>query len=175
MRPASTRQFLEVEELVSRQAVLTGSVEPALMPRLLEFAAMAPDAITYRIEFTRDAAGQPRMIGRVEGMLPLICQRCLGAIDWRLDTRFESLVVDDEHEETNAQDAVVCSGGRLALELIIEDELLLALPSAPAHAYGSCEVPLFHQAAPTQRSARRSNPFSTLRALRVEHGRRRSN
>ena len=58
------------------------------------------------------------MIGHVEGMLPLVCQRCLERLDWFFDTRFESLVIDNEREEAAGLDAVVCSGGRIELEPI---------------------------------------------------------
>ena len=175
MPPASTRRFLDVEELASRRVVLVGFVEPETMPRLLEVVTRTPCSIAYRIEFTRDVSKRPRMTGRVEGMLPLICQRCLDSLDWHFDTGFESLAIGDEHEETNGQDAVVCPGGRIALESMIEDEVLLALPNVPVHAYGSCEAPPPAQAATAQRPAQRSNPFEALHVLRTYHGRKRSN
>ena len=139
------------------------------MPRLLDVAATTPSAVAYRIEFTRDASGRVRMAGRAEGMLPLVCQRCLEKLDWCFDTRFEFLVVGNEREETNGQDAVVCSGGRAELEPIIEDELLLALPGAAVHARGSCEAPPV-RAAGGAAPARAPSPFSILRTLRSDHG-----
>ena len=136
------------------------------MPRLLELVTTPPRAITYRIEFALDASGRPKMIGRVEGMLPLVCQRCLDSLDWSFDATFESVVVGDEREETKGQDAVVCSDGRIALEPMIEDEVLLALPNAPVHAYGSCEAPPM-QVASGPRPSPLSRPFASLRALRA--------
>lgn len=168
---ANTRQFLDVEELASRRAVLDGSVDPVSMPRLLEIVTTTPNAIAYRIEFDRDASGRPKMVGCVEGMLPLTCQRCLEGLDWHFDTRFETLVVGRESEAPDGQDAVVCSGGRIELEPVIEDEVLLALPNAPVHARGSCEAPPIRT---TGEPSRRSNPFSALRVLRSHHGRERS-
>ena len=173
MHPASTRRLLEVEALASRGVVLTGSVEPASMPRLLEVVAEPSAPIAYRIAFARDAAGRPGMAGRVEGTLPLVCQRCLDRLDWSFDARFESLLVGDEREDTDGQDAVVCPGGRIALEPVIEDELLLALPGAPVHARGSCEAPPV-RAAGGAPPARPPSPFSILRTLRSGHGRGRS-
>lgn len=165
-----TRRFLDVEELASRRAVLSGCVDPISMPRLLEVVTAAPGAIAYRIEFARDASGRARMTGRAEGMLPLVCQRCLEKLDWYFDARFEFLVVGSEQEETNGQDAVVCSGGRTELEPMIEDELLLALPNAPVHASGVCEAPAV-RAVGGRPSSRPSGPFSALHALLSSHGR----
>ena len=173
MYPASARRLLEVEDLASRGAVLTGSVEPASMPRLLEVVAEPPAPIAYRIAFAHDAAGGPGMTGRLEGTLPLVCQRCLERFDWSFDTRFESLLVGDESEDTGARDAVVCPGGRIALERVIEEELLLALPGAPVHARGSCRAPPV-RAAGGAPPARPPSPFSILRTLRPDHGRDRS-
>ena len=172
--PASIRRLLDVEELASQRAILDGVADPASMPRLLEIVTTRPSAIAYRIEFAWDVSRRPKMIGQVEGVLPLICQRCLERLDWFFDTRFESVVIDNEQEETGGLDAVVCSGGRIELEPIIEDELLLALPSAPVHPRGSCVAPPIRAASEQPRS-RRSNPFSALRALRAHHGREQSN
>ena len=114
------------------------------------------------------------MIGRVEATLPLVCQRCLDGFDLHLDTRFESLLLGENQAEMHGQDVVVCPDGRLALESVIEDELLLALPSAPVHAYGSCEAPPVRDPDGQSPSLHSTNPFSALHALRSGHGRERS-
>ena len=166
MHPASTRRLLDVEDLATRGAVLTGSIEPGSMPRLLEVVAEppAPDRIPHRVHARRGggARGWP---GAWKARLPLVCQRCLDGLGWRFEVRFESLVIGDEHTEgTDEWDAVVCPEGRIALAPVIEDELLLALPGAPVHAHGSCEAPPFragNEALPAQPA----NPFSALRTL----------
>lgn len=165
MRSAGTRRFLDVEGLASRRAVLAGTVEAVRMPRILEVVSGPLGAVAYRIEFAWDDSGRPKMTGHVEGTLQLVCQRCLDNFDWHFDSSFESLLVEDEHEVTDGQDAVVCFGGRIALEPTVEDEVLLALPNAPVHAYGSCEAP---SAGDTnaQYPEEDSSPFSALRILR---------
>ena len=167
--PASIRQLLDVEDLAARRATLAGVVDPTSMPRLLEVVAAGPGAISYRVEFDRNASRRPKIVGRVEGMLPLTCQRCLERFDWCFDTRFETLAVGSEREETRGMDAVVCTGGRVELESIVEDELLLALPNAPVHPRGSCEAPPMRTARERPPS-RRVNPFSALDALRPRPG-----
>lgn len=175
MRSASTRRFLDVEELASARAVLAGRLESGSMPRLLEVVAAAPGSIAYRIEFARDASGRPGMTGRVEATLPLVCQRCLDGLDLRLDARFESLVLGNDRGEADGRDdVVVCPNGRLVLESVVEDELLLALPDAPVHAHGSCEAPRVRDPDGRLPSPRSTNPFSALHALRSRHGRERS-
>ena len=169
---AGIRQWLDVEELATRRAVLAGVADPTSMPRLLDVVAATPGAIAYRVEFDRDVARRPKIVGRVEGMLPLICQRCLERFEWCFDTRFESVAVGSEREETRGLDTVVCSGGRVDLGSMIEDELLLALPNAPVHPRGMCEAPPIRTAC-EQPPSPRSSPFSALDALRPHHGRER--
>ena len=115
------------------------------------------------------------MAGRVEGTWPLVCQRCLGDLDWRFDVKFATLVLGSEDDGAVDQDVVVCPGGRISLEPVIEDELLLALPNAPAHPHGACEAPPIRtgggrtgsgRTADGEGPGRRSNPFSVLRTLR---------
>ena len=173
MRSTCTRRFLDVEELASRQAVLTGFVEAAAMERLLQIATVPPRAIAYRIEFSRDASGRPRVGGRVEGTLRVMCQRCLDDLDWRVDTEFDAVIVGDEGEEADGRDAVVATDGRIMLETVIEDELLLDVPSAPVHPFGSCDAPSVHGTGNTGETgepppAARANPFAVLEALRQD-------
>lgn len=173
MQSASARRYLDAEELASRRAVVTGFVEIESMPRLLELVAGTPPAIAYRIEFKREASGRPRMAGRMEGVLPFTCQRCLGSLDWRFDTEFESLLVGDEREEAHGEEAVVCPDGRLAIAPMIEDEVLLAVPSAPVHAHGTCRMPVVPVAG-GQMPSTRSHPFAALQSLRSRRDRERS-
>ena len=163
------RRSLEVEELATRRAVLAGVLEAESLPRLLEVVTGRPGAVAYRIEFARDLSGRPTMSGHVEGVLPLVCQRCLGRLDWSFDARFESVVVEHGQEDTGGPDAVTCFGGRIELGPVIEDEILLALPNAPAHPRGSCEAPSF-RAAREPPPSQRPNPFSALRSLRSKCG-----
>ncbi len=134
------------------------------MPRLLGVVATRPDAVAYRIEFGRDASGRPKMCGHVKGALTFVCQRCLDRLDWPLDARFESVVVESAQEDTGGMDAVTSPGGRIDPELVIEEEILLALPNAPVHPRGSCAAPSVHGACGRPPS-RRSSPFSALRTL----------
>ena len=165
MQSASARRYLDAEELASRRAVVTGFVEIESMPRLLELVAGTRPAIAYRIEFTREASGRPRIAGRIEGILPLTCQRCLDSLDWRFDMEFESLLVGDEREEAHGEEVVVCPDGRLVLAPMIEDEVLLAVPSAPVHTHGTCVAPVIPVAG-GQMPSTRSHPFAALQSMR---------
>ena len=175
MQSTCTRRLLDVEELATRQAVLTGFVEAATMKRLLQIATVLPPGIAYRIEFAWDASERPRMRGRVDGTVRVMCQRCLDELDWRVDAAIDAVIVCDESETAVGQDAVVRTDGGIMLEAVIEDELLLELPSAPVHPPGSCEAPSLRSAGETGEPSppARANPFAVLEALREDRNRRR--
>ena len=110
----------------------------------------------------------------MDGTLPLVCQRCLDRYDWRFELTFECVVVGDDREETDGEEAVVCPGGRIALEPMIEEELLLAVPNSPVHPHGSCDAPPFRSANEPVSSPER-HPFAALGALRSGRRREQSN
>lgn len=166
---ANTQRFLDVEELASQGVTLAGFVDPVSMPRLLEVIASKPSSIAYRITFSRDVSGRAAMSGRAEGVLSLVCQRCLENFEWKFDTRFESSVVGHEREESRGSDAVVCSDGRIELNSVVEDELLLALPTAPVHAFGTCQAPPIRTGGDPSPSPSTSQ-FAALRELRSQIG-----
>ena len=134
------------------------------MRRLLDIAATPPRAIAYHIEFTWDIIGRPRIEGRVEGTVRLVCQRCLEEFDWSVVTEIDAVVVDEE-KDANERDTVVGNDGRIVLETVIEDELLLALPNAPIHPFGTCDAPPVQDTGDPG-AVERSSPFAALEALR---------
>ena len=137
------------------------------MKRLLQIATVPPHAIAYRIEFARDASGRPRMRGRVDGAMRVMCQRCLDEFDWRVDTVIDAVIAGDEGEVPDGPDVVVGADGRIMLEAVIEDELLLDMPNAPVHPFGSCDPPTVRGAGAPHPAAP-ANPFAVLEALRED-------
>lgn len=99
--------------------------------------------VSIALDFGIDDEGYRVISGRIEAVLDVQCQRCLGkvalavaahirlAMVWRdeelaaLPRRFDGIVVGEEPGD---------------LFELIEDELLLALPFAPVHPEGECEV-----------------------------------
>ena len=77
-------------------------------------------------------------------MLTLVCQRCLGNMQWpfRLRRRLYLAHGEDEVERLEAEavpDAeVLVAGGVVDLAALVEDEVLLGLPLIPRHEEGQC-------------------------------------
>ena len=131
--------------------------------------------VSYSVKGTvrQDAAGQdePWLHLAASATLVLVCQRCLSAVDvsvaFERDFRFvateELAEVEDEESE---EDVLVLSKTFNLLELI-EDELLMAMPSVPLH--GECPQPVKLQAADAdfvEPATQRPNPFAVLQQLK---------
>lgn len=105
------------------------------LPETMDPAAAG--ALAWQVRGLRDAMGRPALEVAVEGMFPLVCQRCLRLLEWPVAQRTVVLVARTPEALAALDDAVeqeVILGSK-ALEILtlIEDELLLSLPFAPRH------------------------------------------
>jgi uncharacterized protein len=130
-------------------------------------------AWTARGETITPAGGSPEAWLHVDAQaqVPMVCQRCLGAVDVVLDihntfrfvaTEAIAMAEDDESEE----DLLVLSK-QFDLQALVEDELLMALPIVPKHDVCPVQVKLAStdeefKAALTQKP----NAFAVLGSLK---------
>ncbi len=136
------------------------------LSRLSDVLASTTGAVSVRIAFTLSASGHSGAAVRVDAAPFLVCQRCMQAFEWRVsggsDVEFAAGdVVDPAGELVQTQD------GRVSLRELAEEELLLALPVAPA-----CDTPLTCGNAPSETGGQSADtagemrrPFSALQDL----------
>jgi len=146
--PSKRIEAAELKELAAaggRQEMHLGSERLDRLADLLEVPTggdTGPVELDAEVGFEAAPAGFPRLNISVSGELSLRCQRCLRAVAWplRLTTRL-TVVGSDEQAEQLAEpfDSIVMDADGLALDTIIEDEILAALPLAPVHEPGQCE------------------------------------
>jgi uncharacterized protein len=133
----------------------------------LKDVLFSPDGeIQFVLSGGRDTQGHPELELRVSGQLSLVCQRCLGAMAFELNTISRFLLVPDEsrlpapEDEREDVDYIVADTPIDVLTLI-EDEMLLGLPLAPAHDDVNCSDAL--SAAKEQKES----PFKVLQGLKL--------
>lgn len=122
-----------------------GVVPVSRLPRLRE---MVPDQeidtlppVSAQLQTTRSKDGGAQLNGRVQGCLCLRCQRCLQPLRWAFDFDLVLRLVRSEADEKRLLDhcePLLLEDDWLPLHQLIEDEILLALPMAPAHPAGDC-------------------------------------
>ena len=141
---------------------LKGRLPLSGLDRLVPLLARSEGEVELSLHFVKEGR-QPLIEGTVSATLWLTCQCCLESLSWpvasqlslgivgsvdealRLPERFEALVVESE-------------AGILLADLI-QDELLLAIPSIPQHP--TCLLPGQHSAVDD-----RPNPFAVLKTLK---------
>jgi uncharacterized protein len=121
-------------DAVGREQHFEGVLPVALLPRLHEALSGPAEALAVQLQFAAHPRSSGRVRGRIQGALPLTCQRSLAVFAWPLDITFDWILVRDEQEEERLlqeADPVLLDDGELRLREAIEDEVLLALPLIP--------------------------------------------
>lgn len=179
-KPAEDRfdaRRLDLARLADAAATLQGSWPLGDLVRLTEDAAPAGDAVvrwTVRGERRARPGGpaEPWLHLEAAATVRLTCQRCLQPMDEPLAVaRSFRFVADEaaaEREDELADEDVLAlpPRGRLDLQPLVEDELILALPIVPRHA--ACPAPLTLRAADPEAGddPPKANPFAALAALK---------
>ena len=129
--------------LARERGAVAGSVDPHQMPRVADLLSDGPASIEWRIEGMADPSGRPALRIALKGAVTLVCQRCLADYEWPIDQGTEVLLARDERElaalDADSSLEVVLAQGPVDPLVLVEDELVLALPFAPRHPAGECE------------------------------------
>jgi uncharacterized protein len=131
--------------LAREQGSLTGNFDAAASDRLYDWLAPGEAPIAWSITGTADALGRPAIAIELSGTVPMECQRCLEPLQWTVAQKTVTLLARSEAEadalDAECEGEVLNAAAPLDALALVEDELLLSLPYAPAHADGECAAP----------------------------------
>ncbi|MDE2150465.1 MAG: DUF177 domain-containing protein [Gammaproteobacteria bacterium] len=102
------------------------------LPRLAQVLAEPGGELAVELKLQVAGAGGPRLQASLSASLALRCSRCLQTFHWPLALQLDLRLVADADEERRwlAQDEpYLAAAGVLDMPRLIEDEVLLALPS----------------------------------------------
>lgn len=111
--------------------------------------------------------GIPYLDVGASGTFHLVCQRCLGTVDFDLDENGRIHIFEDEVKLESFEDAhpeeegVVFEGQGFNPVQLIEDLVLIGLPVVPKHEDGKCDNDLLEKY-----SEKPSSPFDVLKDLK---------
>jgi uncharacterized protein len=113
---------------------LAGTLDPTRLPRLAEMRCTV-EALSYELRGRTDAQGRCWLRVSGDGMLLLECQRCLEPFSFPLAFCTELLLAASQREIEAADDDFdrVLAAKEMDVCLLVEDEVILALPMAPRH------------------------------------------
>lgn len=130
--------------------------------------------VQYDIAFGRDEGDRAVVLGQVRTRLCLVCQRCLGEVEFELEVplRVALLRVGQTDDELpDDLDPVTIDDEPFRPLDLIEDEILLAIPPVVRHAAGLCSAPadpgVIEPGGDLQSG--RPNPFAVLANPRREN------
>lgn len=153
---------------------LKGILPLNCLPRLAAVIcepAPGEESVAFRLGFRRDTRGRSLVEGEVSATLRLRCERCNGTVAVRVASDFTLAVVAglDEVAKLPADyEPLLPDDGAVNPAVLVEDELLLALPTVARHADGACRPPHYeHPDATIEASASTGkNPFAVLETLK---------
>lgn len=179
---------LDVLAFANAKASLDGNIPWQALPRLAQelgadnpHEPSAPSAeafpplhwqATGERRSAVDGSIRPALHLRVQGRLPLTCQRCLGALDWPLHIDRHFLFVPDETTaatlDDESEDDVLVQSATFDLQALLEDEVLMDLPLVPSHDSCPAAVPMHVESEGfAEEQARVRNPFAALKDLKT--------
>lgn len=164
-------RFLEIARQQSPvQGICAVSALSRLSEALLALGCTTTALASATVHYTLQSL-PPRMFGeqrlpmlslQVSTTLPLLCQRCFEAMPQAIDLTLTFAVCDTPSEALLDEDEIdwLETNDALSVEMLVEDEVLMALPIAVRHEQ-AC--------APVQLSAgEKPNPFAVLKQLKRE-------
>jgi uncharacterized protein len=166
---AGLPDLVDCARLAAEAAVLERTYELRELPRLKEFLAQPQGVVNASFAFSRLASGRPGARVEVRAAPALICQRCMQGFAFPVEGGSDVEFADDQAVATDSERELFgARGGLVSLRELAEEELLLALPVAPA-----CSAPLTCGNAPDlvidapapEGSEEMRGPFSVLQDL----------
>lgn len=142
---------------------MSGELPVAGFARLRDALVESAGNMRYSLAGSLGSRGEALLHLRVEGSLPLQCQRCMEPYDHALDVDvlFELLPGDAELTQEEVEDDsrdYLPADGDIDVLALIEDEIILALPVAPRHEECSVSLP--------RPEGGKVSPFDALAALK---------
>lgn len=171
----SSPKFINPWRFADAGASVQGEVPVSFLTRLATLLRNDSGAATYELSFALDERRQPVVTGRIAAVVDVTCQRCLEPMRLQVASDICIGIVRSAEEAASALlEAMIVEDNRLSLAALVEEELILALPSAPLHPAGECRAPSYVGAAETVVDGGANRPFAELSKLKPERGGRSS-
>ena len=138
-----------------------------------------PGLVKYSLQGRRSKVGKLQLVVKIQALLLLECQRCLGDLMFPVDrqTVFELVVRESDLDQGDLEDSDLDAPEKIMgsptfnLLDLVEDEMILEVPYVPRH--DTCPEPLGEaetdaQAAESASEVQRPSPFAVLGQLKIK-------
>jgi uncharacterized protein len=159
---------LEVHRLAEAQADVDFAVQLAELTSLCSVRPGLGGQVSGRVHFDRERGVAVAQL-TLKGTAILECQRCMQPLKLDVDTRVRVGLVESEMEAGGVPadlETMLAPGGRIGIDALVTEELLLSLPSVPLHGEGGvCLAPPAPPAARREPEGETHKPFARLGEL----------
>ncbi len=140
---------IDLKTLSNLQSQLVGCFPLASFSRLMQHSAdQMPTDTQISLAFSLNEQGQRLIVGKVEVVLNMVCQRCLEPFLWNLNVPIHLVQIPEGCKVQSLPEAFEWLEGLAdvtTLVELLEDELLLALPVAVSHPLDQCDAQIVKQ------------------------------
>ncbi len=155
-------------EFFQRKLKQEGRVKISDLERLSSMCTNLSDELVWSVGGELSESGYPQIELKVKGKLNLICQRCLDAFSFDLDSQAFIILADSEEKADEIEDGlalddpteVIVKEAEMDILVLVEDEVLLSIPLSPRH-----------EVCPNEDNrivtAKKESPFAVLKNLKT--------
>lgn len=159
-------EFIEPLRLAQHERNLQGLMPIAQMARLQDSLCDNQGEISIVLNFQYDDQHRPMILGKIQGQLALLCQRCLQPMQYPLQREVVLFILKTGQSDEGlpeSADFLTLEQNSLSLWDLVEDEVILSLPIVAMHE----QCPHNEYSLPDDiAQADRPNPFQLLAKLK---------
>ena len=165
----STRIVIDAHDFVNFTRSLHGKITLDECERLKDYLVDSQSNLEYIINGILGKDDKPMLQVIIKGELNLSCQRCLGKLSHVLNLKSTLFLVENEKElsyldEDESIEGILATSDIDIIELI-EDEIILNLPSSPRHRESDCLA----KELTDSYAVEKKHPFAALLELKKLH------
>ena len=163
---------LDVRKAAVRGSGITGDLEPRDLPRFRPLLADEEGAISVHLRFARDEENRHLIHVAVEADVVVTCQRCLEPMPEHVSCTNTLAVVWTDEQAAHLPrhlDPLIVEEQACNLWNLVEEELMLAIPSFSYHDTEDCKkrTEAFSDPVPLEEAGEdKPNPFNVLGKLK---------
>lgn len=163
---AAKLQFIAPLQLAEKRERLAGSVPVSALRQLRDILYNDKGSVKFDLQFGKDDRGRVYIKGEFNATLNLTCQRCMQPMELPVGNRISLVVASSDNGETpnELDEPLTLVDNQIALETLLEQEILLAMPIAPVHDRNNCSGSYLVD----QYKAGSESPFAVLKNLKIK-------
>ena len=154
-------------QLATQNKLIQGRLPLVQCERLLPSLRENTGYVDFSLQFMQDESQRTVVRATMSAELGLECRRCLKPMTYPMRVSVDLAVVADDKAATELPECyepLLVMDGEVALESLIEDELLLNLPVMPSHSENECSAVLPTDQVDNELDGRK-NPFAVLKNI----------